>query len=320
MKNKTPSLLLCFILIFSLVSCQRTPPAPSTPSTSAERLPPAAPVLPLPNPNLTQTIETGYTLVGAGDIAVCGLSRDDQTAHLLASIPGTIFTAGDNSNQQGTLEQYQNCFEPNWGRFKDRMRPAIGNHDAKGDLNYYTYFGEQAGASGEGYYSYNLGSWHIIVLNSNCVYEENCGPDTRQYDWLKADLEAHPDLCSLAYWHHPRFSSGLHGGNPQIDPFWQLLYESGNEIVINGHDHHYERFAPQTPSGYANEGGIRQFIVGTGGAFLRPLENEPAANSSIRIDYSFGVLRLTLYQERYEWSYIDTSGLTLDSGQGSCHP
>jgi len=305
-----------------------TPTRPPSPTVTPTPLPsPTATETPQPSPTATETplpsptIEIGETLVGAGDIAICGLSFDDQTAALLESIPGTIFTTGDNSNEDGTLEQYETCFGPNWGRFKERMHPAPGNHDLKGGMDYYTYFGEQAGPPGQGYYSYDLGSWHILSLNSICLYDNSCGPGSPQYDWLMNDLATHPNQCSLAYWHHPFFSSGVHGNNPGIQPLWQLLHIAGVEIVLNGHDHHYERFAPQDAFAQRDEErGIRQFIVGTGGAFLRSLPSERAANSELAMDDHYGVLRLTLYQGRYEWIFVDIHGQILDSGQGNCHP
>ncbi len=260
-------------------------------------------------------------MVGAGDISACGLKGAAQTADILAGIPGTIFTAGDNSNDSGQPYEYTRCFNETWGRFKDRIRPSPGNHDymypdAGG---YFSYFGIAAGENGKGYYSYDLGGWHIISLNSNCNYV-GCGPDSAQLTWLTSDLQAHPSKCSLAYWHHPRFSSGI-SGSFGMWSFWDVLYKAGADIVVNGNDHDYERFAPQDPNGKADtEHGIREFVVGTGGVGQRGF-NDILLNSEVHNTGTFGVLKITLYPNRYDWQFIPAnSGGFSDSGTGLCHP
>lgn len=261
-------------------------------------------------------------LVGAGDIAICGEEGSQYTAALLDQIPGTVFTAGDNSNEEGTAVQYQMCFGPAWGRHKDRIYPAAGNHDllTSQGAPYYAYFGERAGQPGEGYYSYDLGQWHIIVLNSVCEYAGGCGEDSPQMEWLRKDLQAHQNLCTLAIWHYPLFTSGTRGGNEVVRPFWKALYEAGADVIINGHDHHYERFAPLNPDGQPDpERGIRQFIVGTGGAGLRGI-GEVAANSEKRILYTYGVLKMVLKGNGYYWEFVPVAGMgATDSGSGVCH-
>ncbi len=282
-------------------------PVPSTP-------------LPLP-PTHTQT-PTPAILAGAGDIAICGQDGDDQTADLLDDIPGVIFTAGDNSNEQGTMEQYQECFDPSWGRHLWRIRPAAGNHDYEtaDAADYYSYFGDTAGKSGEGYYSYEMGDWHIIVLNSNCLSIDGCGPSSPQIAWLKEDLERHPNPCTLAYWHHPRWSSGYYGDSDWLDTFWQVLYEHGVELIINGHDHFYERLAPQNPDGDIDrKQGIRQIIAGTGGVGNDGFY-ELAQHIEVHNNEDFGVLKLSLFPGRYEWEFlpVEADGFT-DSGSDICH-
>ena len=262
-------------------------------------------------------------LSGAGDIDVCGEPGDEATAALLEKIPGEIFTLGDNSNEQGTLKQYENCFSTTWGRFKERIHPSPGNHDYTYDngADYHTYFGAAAGPPGMGYYSYDYGSWHIIALNGNCSQVGGCGEGSPQLDWLKSDLAESTAGCTLAYWHQPRFSSGIHNINFEMTDFWRVLYQAGAEIVLNGHDHIYERFAPQDPDGSPDPlNGIRQFTVGTGGAFYRDLGGDPIANSEKIILYTFGVLKLTLRADRYEWEFIPVAGETeSDRGSGICH-
>jgi calcineurin-like phosphoesterase family protein len=254
--------------------------------------------------------------VGAGDIAVCGSRGTEATAMLLDAIGGTVFTAGDNAYPAGTAQQYLDCYDPTWGRQRGRTRPTPGNHEYVASpvaASYFEYFGAAAGPPGLGYYSFELGAWHAISLNSNI----GVGQRSAQGQWLQADLASNQTKCSLAYWHHPRFTSGPNGDNAEMVEFWRLLYAAGVEIVVNGHDHLYERFAPQDPDGFPDPArGIRQFTVGTGGA---PLYDVAAlkANSEAVVR-SFGVLRLTLEQNSYSWEFIAVSGRG-DSGVGSCH-
>ena len=211
-----------------------TPQPPVTPTTE---LPTETPV-PVPD----------VVLVGAGDIAGCSSDGDEATAKLLDSIPGTVFTTGDNAYPSGTMSEFLDCYDPSWGRHKARTYPSSGNHDygTQGAAGYYAYFGSVAGDPDKGYYSYDLGSWHIVVLNSNI--QEGAGSDQEQ--WLRADLAAHPVACTLAYWHHPRFSSGdVHGSDGKMQSLWQALYDFGADVVLNGHEHNYERFALQDPRG-----------------------------------------------------------------------
>jgi hypothetical protein len=255
-------------------------------------------------------------LVGAGDIASChSASGDEATAKLLDGIGGTVFTVGDNAYPDGTSTDYSRCYHPTWGRHRSRTRPALGNHEyhVSGGAAYFSYFGSRAGPS-RGYYSYNLGNWHIVVLNS----ERNL---SAQESWLKADLAANPRRCTLAYWHKPLFTSGsIHKPATFMRPLFTILYNAGAEVVVSGHNHHYERFAPQTPYGEANGAkGIRQFIVGTGGGRLYGFTT-PKRNSQVRYSGGFGVLKLTLYEGSYSWKFISVPGKSFtDSGSQSCH-
>jgi len=208
-------------------------------------------------------------LAGAGDIADCDdLSGAEATAKLLEKIPGTVFTVGDNAYPSGTAQQFRDCYGPTWGRFKSRTRPTPGNHEfhSGGATPYFDYFGANAGDPAKGYYSYDLGAWHIVALNSECAEAGGCQAGSPQEIWLRQDLAAHPAACALAYWHKPLFSSGAkHGNDPEMKPFWQDLYAARATVVLNGHDHDYERFAPQDPEGKPDPAlGIREFVVGTG--------------------------------------------------------
>jgi acid phosphatase type 7 len=291
-------------------SSPQGPAAPVTPSpvNLAPALPPPGPVAP------------GFeVLVGAGDIALCGpdLASAEATSRLLDSISGTVFTTGDNTQTAGTAEEFRDCYGPTWGRHRSRTRPTPGNHDYQtaSGAAYYDYFGAAAGPSGLGYYSYDLGSWHIVTLNGNVSMKAG----SAQANWLRQDLEANRASCTLAYWHQPLFSSSVNGSNPASRDVWQLLYDYGAEVVMNGHDHLFERFAPQDPSGRRDDArGIRQFTVGTGGCYLYDVvQLQP--NSEVR-GKAHGVLKLTLRGDGYDWQFVPAAGETFsDSGTGTCH-
>ena len=262
-------------------------------------------------------------LIGAGDIADCAeIESARKTAELIEKIPGTVFTLGDNAYGSGTPEQFANCYAPTWGRFKDRTRPAVGNHDYEtaGAAGYFAYFGAAAGDPKKGYYSYDLGTWHVIVVNSNCGEVGGCRRGSPQERWVREDLAAHPALCTLAMWHHPRFSSAEWGDDLTMRDVWKALYDAGAELVLSGHDHTYERFTPVDAVGRADaEHGLRQFVVGTGG---RHLYNWGVVHptSEVRNNQTFGVLKLTLHPDSYDWQFLpaDGSGFT-DSGSWKCH-
>lgn len=260
-------------------------------------------------------------LVGAGDIADCSSDGDAQTASLLDSIRGTVFTAGDNAYPSGTARQFADCYGPTWGRHLARTKPAPGNHDweTKDLAGYYGYFGTVAHPDGASWYSYDLGSWHVIVLDSDCEQAGGCDAGSAQGKWLAADLAASKAACTMAIWHHPRFSSGQHGNDSAVGPFWRALYDAGADVVVNGHDHDYERFTPQDPDARADDArGLREFVVGTGGAELRDFQ-APRPNSLVRAGFSFGVVRFVLHPSGYDWRFISTDGQFTDSGASACH-
>jgi hypothetical protein len=260
------------------------------------------------------------TLVGAGDIGVCGSTGALATGRLVDTLPGTIFAAGDLAYDSGTAEQFQTCYEPAWGRHKTRTRPAPGNHDysSPGAAPYFTYFGANAGPFGLGYYAYTSGGWQIYSLNTNL----GGGPAAAELQWLRSEMAARPSRCSLAYFHHPRFSSGAHGLMPPaaiVRDLWADLYNEGADVIISGHEHFYERFAPQTSDGATDpDYGIRQFVVGTGGAPLASAIRR-VINSEVLLS-NYGVLKLTLQPQAYRWEFLSADGgAVLDSGTGSCH-
>jgi hypothetical protein len=287
-----------------------TGPAPTPQPTSP------GPAQPIPDPTpFPTTLAPTEVFVGAGDIGWCGSPGVALTGKLLDGIGGTVFAAGDNAYMSGTAQQYRDCYDPGWGRHKGRTRPAPGNHEYEtpGAAPYFEYFGTNAGPPGLGYYSFSLGNWHAISLNSNI----NVGETSVQGRWLLLDLASNPSKCTIAYWHHPLFSSGQNGDSPEMRAFWRILYAAGVDVVVTGHDHLYERFAPQDPDGrFDPMRGIRQFIAGTGGANLYNFVTV-RANSEKRIS-AFGVLKLTLEADRYDWEFIPVSG-ERDRGSDVCH-
>jgi hypothetical protein len=257
-------------------------------------------------------------LVGAGDIANSG-SGDSATAALLDNIAGTVFTTGDNVYNSGTASEFSSHYAPTWGRHKARTRPSPGNHDynTSGATGYYNYFGSVAGPSGRGYYSYDLGNWHVVSLNSNI----SMSAGSTQEQWLRADLAASTKPCTLAYWHHPLFtSSSNHSPSTGTRPLYQALYDYNADVVVWGHNHVYERFGPMNPSGgYDASRGLRSFVAGMGGAshysFGTIQPNSEARNSS-----AYGVLKFTLHSNSYDWQFVPVAGQSYtDSGTGGCH-
>jgi hypothetical protein len=281
-----------------------------------------------PPPHPENPPETAV-LVGAGDISSCQHPEGARaTAALLGQIPGTVFAAGDLAYEKGSAADFQNCYGPTWGRFKDRTRPALGNHEyglPGPAAAYFQYWGAQAGPAGKGYYSYDLGAWHIVVLNTNCSAEGvgGCAPGSAQETWLREDLAAHPHVCLLAYGHHALFSSGIfksHAVHQELKALWQDLHAAHADLILAGHEHSYERFAPQDPDGRADpDNGIREIVVGTGGR-SHDLLGFPQANSEVRDWSTYGVIKLTLAPGKYTWEFLPAAGGTFrDSGSGACH-
>jgi hypothetical protein len=262
-------------------------------------------------------------LLAAGDIADCtNLAGAEATAKILEENAGTVVAIGDLAYPDGTAENFK-CYDKTWGRVKNRTRPAPGNHEfhSQGATYYFEYFGKEAGDPKEGFYSYDLGAWHIVSLNSECVEIGGCNEGSREEKWLRADLAAHPATCTLAYFHKPLFSSGgAHGDAPEIRPLYQALYDANADVILSGHDHDYERFAPQDPNGKLDRArGIREFVVGTGGKNHRPF-GAPEATSEVRDTTTFGVLKLTLRPTGYDWKFIPEAGKSFtDSGSDICH-
>ena len=256
----------------------------------------------------TRATAPAETLLALGDIASCASDGDEQTAALLAKLSGTIAAIGDVVYPNGTAQDFADCFSPAWAPLLPRIRAALGNHE------YNTGSAATAiamlGLPQRGWYSYELGAWHVVVLNGNCGFVGGCAAGSPQWRWLRFDLAAHPSRCTLAYWHQPRYSSGLHGSDLSYQPFWDLLARARADVVLAGHDHHYERFAPVQ--------GIREFVVGTGGASHYPVL-WPRRGSVVHDDHTFGVLRLGLRRASYTWKFLPVGGGTFtDAGRAGC--
>jgi len=260
---------------------------------------------------------SSQVFVGAGDIGWCGLDGAAATGRLLDGIAGTVFTAGDNAYFNATAQEFAQCYDPFWGRHKPRTYAVPGNHDyiQPGAGPYFAYFGDRAGPSGLGYYSFNLGAWHIITLNSE-IATDAASP---QVSWLRADLTANHPLCTAVIWHKPLYSSGPNGDNLFMREIWRVLYDANVDVIINGHDHDYERFAPQDPDGRRdNTRGMREFIAGTGGAQLYPfVTSHPNTEAWFSV---WGVLQFTLRANDYDWRFVPVAGQSAsDFGTDRCH-
>ena len=274
--------------------------------------------------------DPGSVIIGAaGDIAcppgrwrntpdACGM---EGTAKVLEAIrPDAVLTLGDHQYPSGSLADFDASYADTWGAFRDITFPVPGNHDyetpgARGTA----YFGKRGGEPDKGYYSYDLGAWHLIALNSECHQIGGCGDSDPQARWLRHDLEAHPRKCVLAYWHRPRFSSGMHGNDHELDALWRILAGARADVVLAGHDHDYERFTPMNADGEADPDGVRQFVAGTGGRSHYQFRS-PKPTSKVRITGRDGVLRLQLIEQAYAWEFTSAPrGDVLDSGNGQCH-
>jgi 3',5'-cyclic AMP phosphodiesterase CpdA len=269
------------------------------------------------------------TLVATADIA-CQAPyetteqecRHAETAALAEGLaPDAVALPGDIQYESGTMREFRGSFHPTWGQLRVPLRPVPGNHEYRieGARDYFAYFEEQASWRPPSWYAYNLGPWHIVALNSNCERPAvPCGGDEEQVNWLRAELAADTHRCTLAYWHHPRYSSGFHGSDPRTASLWRILDQADAEIVLSGHDHHYERLAPQDENGRRSEVGMRQFVVGTGGSKPSVVREPGAPHSEYAQNLHFGVLRLRLYEDTYAWRFVALNGEALDRGAGSC--
>ena len=276
-------------------------------------------------------------LIGAGDIAVCGTTLDERTGAIIdsivredsiAKVETVVFTVGDNVYPDGAKANWDACWRPSWGdttkRIMKSLRPVVGNHDLDNGFGeaYYALFGKSAGGKGLGYYAYDLGEWKVIALNSEIVTNPAFSPETRreQEAWLKKELEGSTKKCTVAMFHRPRFSSGGHSGDLRMTGLWNILYEKDVDLILNGHEHHYERFDPQTPAGLRDTiKGIPEIIIGTGGASLTGIRNPVQPNSARRIQGHHGVLKLTLGAGEYQHAFLDTEGRVWDRAAGKCH-
>lgn len=290
---------------------------------------PAAQPPPGPVPTAAQAPGQPPLLVAVGDIA-CGAAlprtattcRQADTAALAGRLrPAAVALLGDLQYDNGELAQFRASFARSWGRLGGRLRPSPGNHEygTPGAAGYFAYFGSRAGPGRRGYYSFDLDGWHVVSLNSNCTVV-SCAPGSPQQRWLRADLATHRARCTLAFWHHPRFSSGINGSFASTAPLWRTLQAAGADVVLAGHEHSYERFGPQDAAGRADpRRGLRQFVVGTGGVNLRRWPRGALPNSQRRNDRTFGVLALSLQPDRYSWRFVPVAGRTFrDAGSAAC--
>jgi acid phosphatase type 7 len=292
---------------------------------------------PAASPAVLVAMSGASIMIGVGDIASCNSRLSIGTAALvdsvlrvdsIAKVDDAVFTLGDNAYDSGTSSEFANCFTPTWGDPKKRImksvHPAPGNHEyyTPDAEPYYRYFGPAAGTIGRGYYSSDVGAWHVVVVNSEIIVNSSFTDSARntQMDWVEKDLKAHKKLCTIAYWHNPRFSSGWHGGDRKFRPLWQLLYDNNVDLVLNGHDHDYERFRPMTPDGIADSlRGIAEIVAGTGGEELRGFEDTIHPNSAYRIEGRAGVLLLTLGAAEYRSAFLEIGGRVWDQSGGKCH-
>lgn len=341
---RTVAAAAAVIAVLAVVIISGWPPSPRPPgagtatagAASATPVPTPRPTAtPTPSPTLplatrpgatvpasTPTVPPTVVLAGAGDIADCRSDGDTQTAAILRDLQGaTVFTLGDNAYEDGSRREFDDCYGPTWGRFLDRTRPAPGNHDynTPDAAGYFSYFGDRAGPGSRGYYAYTLGAWRIYSLNSNCE-DVRCDEGSPQLAWLRNDLSSEAGRCALAYWHHPRFSSGDHGSQEAMAPIWDALHAAGVEIVLAGHDHSYERFEPLDGAGRVDpDGGVTSFVVGTGGRrfydFGQVLPGSAARNTG-----TWGVLELTLAPDSWSSRFIPVAGQGYtDTASGTCH-
>jgi hypothetical protein len=293
-------------------------PMPTSPGPELSTTPTVA-----AEPPASSVAGAAVTLIAAGDIGRCDSTADDATGALAASLPGLVATLGDTAYPDGTTQQLEECFGGSWGAVKDRIRFAVtGNHDVHTDdgAPLQAYMGSAAAREGRTWFSEDLGTWHVVVLDGNCgFFGDSCAGDSEQVRWLRDDLATSDARCTLVLMHQPRFSSGEHGDDGALGAIWDALYAADAELVLAGHDHDYERFLPQAPDGTLDEArGIVQVVVGTGGADLEAFR-ESRPNSVVAVNDAHGVLELTLDAGSWSFRFIDVAGVTRDAGGGDCH-
>ncbi|MFH0829118.1 MAG: metallophosphoesterase [Candidatus Kerfeldbacteria bacterium] len=273
--------------------------------------------------NAVEAPSSDPVVLAAGDIATCGVKGSEETAAILGRTEGMILALGDEAYPSGSVQEFKECYGTTWGAHRSRTRPVPGNHEYRtpNASAYFEYFGTSAGDPTKGYYSYDIGTWHVVALNTNCSDIGGCGEDSPEARWLQADLASNGSICTLAYMHVPRFSSGTHGSDTAMQTFWRLMAENGVDVVLTGHDHLYERFAPMDANGTKDEQkGIREFIVGTGGGNVLYNFNNILPTSEARNNTTFGALKLILHPAGYEWDFIPVAGSEFrDMGRGTCH-
>jgi Calcineurin-like phosphoesterase len=288
-----------FLLAVVASSCGKGSPTSPTPPNGGE-----------PPPGSRTAV-----LIGAGDIGLCGSPAVAATGQLIQNTLGDVFLAGDIAYPQGTTADFNNCFRPFWGHASDRWHPVPGNHEyeSPGAAPYFQFFGAAAGPPGLGYYRFVLGEWLILMLNS----ENDTRPGSAQYEFVRQALQDRPARCQMAIWHRPVFTSGPNGPHGVMRDLFKLLDDQDVDVVVNGHEHFYERFSRQDADGRPDANGIRQFIVGTGGAQLYDFVRV-APNSSVRLS-THGVIRFTLRPDSYEWEFLEITGTLADNGFTPCH-
>lgn len=319
--DRAPTAVAAILVAWLVAACGTggSVASPSSPGPSASNDP-----APTPSTAGSPDTDGAIGILAAGDVAKCDNDRDEQTARLLMDRPeAVVLGLGDLAYESGSPEEFRECYEPSWGQAKDRTHPVPGNHEyeTEGAAGYFDYFGAAAGDPAEGFYAFDLGSWRIYALNSNCSDIGGCGTSSPQETWLREDLQAHPAACTLAFWHHARFSSGSrHGDDDKTAGLWAALAEAGADVVLAGHDHHYERFARRDARGDLSPAGIRSFVVGTGGASLRHV-GDPSPGSEVRLDETHGVLEMTLREGGFDWAFLPMDGgPPADEGSDSCTP
>ena len=293
------------IVIVALIR-QPEPSAPDLPSSATPSVSRSA------SPAASSPSDEAPVLLAVGDIGYCDGETDEAVATLASRLPGSLAILGDIAYPDGTIGNFESCFEPAWGPMRSRMHPTPGNHEYETPeaSAYFAWFGAAAGEPGQGWYSWDLGAWHLVALNSNCALVGGCGAGSPQLAWLEADLAAHPTACLLAYWHHPRYSSGRHGSIEETDALWNALVGAGMDVALAGHDHTYERMVVD---------GVREFVVGTGGRSLYPFEDEALPATEVRQDDTYGILRLDLGEGGYEWEFLPAGPTVFsDAGTGDC--